>query len=45
MLAVPAAVYRSGSRRAFWVGFAASGWVYFVLALVPWFQTELVFSS
>jgi hypothetical protein len=43
VLAVPAAVYRRGADRAFWVGFAAFGWVYFVLALVPWFQTEMGF--
>ena len=34
-LAVPAAVYRRGVQRAFWVGFAACGWVYFLLALAP----------
>ncbi len=43
VLAVPAAVYRRGQERAFWVGFAAAGWVYFVLALAPWFQTEVGF--
>jgi hypothetical protein len=41
VLAVPAAVYRRGQQRAFWVGFATCGWVYFVLALAPWFQTEV----
>jgi hypothetical protein len=35
-LAVLAAVYRRGAQRAFWVGFASCGWVYFVLALGPW---------
>jgi hypothetical protein len=39
-LAVPAAFYRRGEQRAFWVGFAACGWVYFVLALGPWLQGE-----
>jgi hypothetical protein len=39
-LAVPAAFYRQGEQRAFWVGFAACGWVYFVLALAPWLQGE-----
>jgi hypothetical protein len=29
-LAVPAAVYRRGEQRAFWVGFAVCGWVYFI---------------
>ena len=42
-LAVPAAVYRQGARRAFWVGFAACGWVYFVLTLAPWLQSETGF--
>ena len=42
-LAVPAAVYRRGEQRAFWVGFATCGWLYFVLALAPWFQTEVGF--
>jgi len=41
--AVPAAVYRRGEQRAFWVGFATFGWVYFVLALAPWFQTAIGF--
>jgi hypothetical protein len=43
VLAIPAAVYRQGEQRAFWVGFAACGWVYFVLALAPWFQREMGF--
>ena len=42
-LSVLAAVYRSGERRAFWVGFATFGWVYFILALAPWFHTEIGF--
>jgi hypothetical protein len=42
-LAIPAAVYRRDERRAFWVGFATCGWVYFILALAPWFQTEIGF--
>jgi hypothetical protein len=42
-LAIPAAVYTQGGRRAFWVGFATCGWVYFVLALAPWFQSEVSF--
>jgi len=37
-LAVPAAVYRHGEQRAFWVGFAACGWVYFAVALAPWLE-------
>jgi hypothetical protein len=43
ILAVPTAVYRRGERRAFWVGFATFGWVYFVLTLLPWFETEIGF--
>jgi hypothetical protein len=39
-LAVPAAVYRRGDQRAFWVGFAVCGWVYFILALAPWIKGE-----
>jgi hypothetical protein len=39
-MAVPAAVYRRGEQRAFWVGFAVCGWVYFILALAPWMQGE-----
>jgi hypothetical protein len=39
-LAVPAAIYRRGQARAFWVGYAACGWVYFVFALAPWLQGE-----
>src|SRR5437879_6102675 len=42
-LAIPAAVYRCGERRAFWVGFATCGWVYFVLSMAPWFQSEIGF--
>jgi hypothetical protein len=42
-LAVPAAVYRRGDQRAFWVGFAVCGWVYFILALAPWMQGEAGF--
>jgi hypothetical protein len=42
-LAVPAAVYRRGEQRAFWVGFAACGWVYFLLALAPWLEREAGF--
>jgi hypothetical protein len=39
-VAIPAAVYSRGGRRAFLVGFATCGWVYFVVALCPWFETE-----
>lgn len=43
VLAIPTAVYRHGQDRAFWVGFASAGWVYFALALLPWFQSEFGF--
>jgi hypothetical protein len=39
-LAIPAAIYSQGERRAFWVGFATCGWVYFVVSMAPWFQAE-----
>jgi hypothetical protein len=42
-LAVPAAIYRRSEQRAFWVGFAICGWVYFILALAPWMQGEAGF--
>jgi hypothetical protein len=35
-LAIPGIVYRRGSRRAFWVGFAAFGWGYWLASLSPW---------
>ncbi len=34
-IAIPAAVVRRGDRRAFWIGFAVCGWVYFLFALSP----------
>ena len=40
---MPAAVYRRGEQRAFWVGFAACGWVYFVLRSRPGFKREAGF--
>jgi hypothetical protein len=42
-LAIPAAVYSRGGSQAFWVGFATCGWVYFIVALAPWFQSEMGF--
>ena len=35
-LAIAAAVASVAERRAFWIGFATSGGVYFVFALAPW---------
>lgn len=40
-IAVLAAVYRRGKRRAFWVGFASCGWLYLVLALGPWLESAV----
>ncbi len=34
-IAIPAAVANVGDRRAFWVGFAVCGWVYFFFSLRP----------
>jgi hypothetical protein len=34
-LAVPAAIVSRGERRAFWIGFAVCGGVYFLFALAP----------
>jgi hypothetical protein len=42
-LAVPAAVYRLDERRAFWVGFAVCGWMYFIVSMAPWLQVEIGF--
>ena len=39
-IAIPAAVASVGDRRAFWVGFAVCGWVYFVFTLAPWVDKE-----
>src|SRR5947209_4142181 len=33
-------VYRSGGRRAWWLGFALFGWGYFALSFGLWFATE-----
>src|SRR3954447_14795113 len=39
MTAVLGVVYRRGSRRAFWLGFALFGWAYWLLSFGPWFDT------
>ena len=39
-IAIPAAVANVGDRRAFWIGFAVCGWVYFVFSLAPWVDKE-----
>jgi hypothetical protein len=36
-----AAVYRRGTDRAFWVGFATCGWAYLVVHLAPWFDSHV----
>jgi hypothetical protein len=41
--AIPAAVYNRGEQRAFWVGFATFGWVYFIAAMGPWFHEQTGF--
>jgi hypothetical protein len=33
--------YRRGGRRAFWLGFAAFGWAYFIAAFGPWFRDQV----
>lgn len=39
--AVLGAIYRTGPRRAFWVGFALFGWGYLALTYAPWFGSEV----
>jgi hypothetical protein len=39
LTAVLGVVYRHGSRRAFWLGFALFGWVYWLMSFGPWFDT------
>ncbi len=38
LAAILGAVYRRGSERAFWIGFALFGWTYLSLANVPMFR-------
>lgn len=40
-IAIPAAVANLGQRRAFWIGFAVCGGVYFVFSLAPWLDKEV----
>jgi hypothetical protein len=42
-LAVPAALCARDGDRAFWCGFAACGWVYFLVSLGPWVHRETSF--
>ena len=39
--AVLGVAYRRGSRRAFWLGFALFGWVYWLLSFGPWFDARV----
>jgi hypothetical protein len=39
LTAVLGVVYRRGARRAFWLGFALFGWVYWLMSFGPWFDT------
>jgi hypothetical protein len=41
LISIPLAVYRLGSRRAFWLGFALFGWIYLGLSLVPSIESRL----
>jgi len=36
LLALPVAIYARDRQRAFYLGFACTGWGYFVLAWAPW---------
>lgn len=38
LAAILGAFYRSGSQRAFWIGFALFGWTYLMIANVPEFR-------
>jgi hypothetical protein len=40
-IAVIGAIYRRGAKRAYWLGLALGGWLYFILGFCPWFTTEL----
>jgi membrane associated rhomboid family serine protease len=39
--AVLLALFRDAERRAFWIGFAVIGWLYFVLCFVPIFGSDV----
>lgn len=41
LTAILGAAIRRGRSRAFWLGFAVFGWTYLVLAIGPWFKTEI----
>jgi hypothetical protein len=40
-IAVLGAIYRRGTKRAYWLGLALGGWIYFSLGFCPWLTTEL----
>lgn len=39
LTAVLGVVYRRGTSRAFWLGFALFGWAYWLLSFGPWFDS------
>ena len=41
LLALPAAIYAPLSSRPYYVGFAAAGWGYLLLAFSPWFASHV----
>ncbi len=42
LISILLAVHRSGSRRAFWIGFALFGWTYLGLSTVPSIESRLI---
>src|SRR5271157_2029993 len=42
LISILLAVHRSGSRRAFWIGFALFGWTYLGLSTVRSIESRLI---
>src|SRR5271155_1533513 len=42
LISILLAIYRTESRRAFWIGFALFGWIYLGLSLVPPIESRLI---
>jgi hypothetical protein len=42
LISIVLAVHRHESKRAFWLGFAVSGWIYIGLSLVPTIESRLL---